>query len=119
MRKSVKELEEEIRRLSLEWDILNAIHDTVNQSVDLHEILNNSLDRIKALTEVSAVGLYLLDEQENDLVFAAHRGYSKTLVKGLRSLKLGEGVSMERRRETLPLLRSPGERLGDATRSLR
>jgi len=93
MRKSIKELEEEIGRLNREFSILNAISQTINQSIDLHEILNNTLDRITELTNVSAVGLYLLDEGEKDLVFAAQRGFSKTLAKGLRTVKLGEGIA--------------------------
>lgn len=93
MRKSIRTVEEEIQRLNREFSILNTISQTINQSIDLHEILNNSLDRIKELTEVSAVGLYLLDEREKDLVFAAHRDFSKAFTKGLRRVKLGEGTS--------------------------
>ena len=59
MRKSVSALEEEIRRLNRESSILSTMGQTINQSVDLHEILNNSLDKITELTEVNAVGLYL------------------------------------------------------------
>ena len=93
MAKSVKKLEEEIQRLNQEFSILNTISQTVNQSVDLDEILNNSLDRIIELTKVSSVGLYLLDEKEKDLVFAAQRGFSKTFLKGMKKLQLKEGIT--------------------------
>jgi transcriptional regulator with GAF, ATPase, and Fis domain len=93
MKKSIRTVEEEIQRLNREFSILNTISQTINQSIDLHEILNNSLDRITELTEVSAVGLYLLDEREKDLVFAAQRGFSRNFSKGMRTLKLGEGIS--------------------------
>jgi signal transduction histidine kinase/ActR/RegA family two-component response regulator len=93
MAKSIKKLEEEIQRLNREFSILSTISQTVNQSVDLDEILNNSLDRIRELTEVSFVGLYFLDEGERSLVFTAQRGFSKTFLKGLRTLQLGEGIT--------------------------
>ena len=93
MRTSVSALEEEIRRLNRESSILSNVGQTINQSVDLHEILNNSLDKITELTEVNAVGLYLLDERENELVLAAQRGFSKAFSKGMRTLKPGEGLS--------------------------
>ena len=93
MRKSISALEEEIERLNRESSILSTIAQTINQSVDLHEILNNSLDKITELTEVNAVGLYLLDEREKELVLAAQRGFSKSFSKGMRMLRLGEGLS--------------------------
>ena len=92
MRKSISALEEEIERLNRESSILSTIGQTINQSIDLHEILNNSLDKITELTEVSAVGLYLLNEREKNLVLAAQRGFSRNFSKGMRTLKLGEGI---------------------------
>jgi signal transduction histidine kinase/ActR/RegA family two-component response regulator len=91
--KSIKALEEEIERLNRESSILSIIAQTINQSVDLHEILNNTLDKVIELIPVSAVGLYLLDEREKSLVFAAHRGFSRNFAKAMRTLKLGEGIS--------------------------
>lgn len=93
MSKSIETLEEEIQRLNTESSIMSIMGQTINQSVDLHEILNNSLDKIIQLIEVSAVGLFLIDEREKELVFAAHRGFSKTLAKEMRTVKVGEGVS--------------------------
>jgi len=93
MRKSISALEEEIQRLNRESSILSNVGQTINQSVDLHEILNNSLDKITELTDANAVGFYLLDEREQELVLAAHRGFSKAFSKGMRTLKLGEGIS--------------------------
>ncbi|MEI9478773.1 MAG: hypothetical protein WCO26_19685 [Deltaproteobacteria bacterium] len=49
------------------------------------------MDKITELTEVSAVGLYLLNEREKNLVLAAQRGFSRNCSKGMRTLKLGEG----------------------------
>ena len=78
----------DILRLNQELSILNAISQTVNQSIDLDEILNRSLDKIMEMTGVKSAGFYLLDEQNNYLVYVAHRGFSKIFVKGMKRIKL-------------------------------
>ena len=80
-------------RLNQELSILNAISQTVNQSIDLDEILNKSLDKMMEMIGVRSAGIYLLDEKSNELVYVAHRGFSKAFLKGMRRLKLGEGVT--------------------------
>jgi len=85
----------DILRLNKELSILNAISQVVNQSIDLDEILNRSLDKVMEMTDVRSAGFYLLDEQNNDLIYVAHRGFSKVFVKGMKRMKLGEGVTGE------------------------
>ena len=77
MKEKAKRSKEEILRLNQELSILNAISQTVNQSIDLDEILNKSLDKMMEMTEVRSAGIYLLDEKNNDLVYVTHRGFSK------------------------------------------
>jgi signal transduction histidine kinase/ActR/RegA family two-component response regulator len=86
---------EEIIGLNRQLSMLNALSRIINQSVDFDQILNNSLDRIIELTGVGAAGIYLLDEGDRELAFAAHRGFSNGFVRGIRRLKLGEGVTGE------------------------
>ena len=93
MEKSIKMLEEEILRLKREFAILHTISQTVNQSVDLDEILNNSLDKMMEMTAVRSAGIYLLDEIGNDLVYVTHRGFSKVFSKGMKRVKLGETIT--------------------------
>ena len=76
-KENVRGAQKDILRLNQELSILNAISQVVNQSVDLDEILNRSLDKIMEMTEVKSAGFYLLDEQNNDLVYVAHRGFRK------------------------------------------
>jgi len=90
-----KGAKEDILRLNQELSILNAIGQVVNQSIDLDEIVNRSLDKIMEMTEVRSAGFYLLDEQSNDLVYVAHRGFSKVFLKGMKRIKLGEGATGE------------------------
>jgi GAF domain-containing protein len=91
MTRETKKSKEEIVRLNRELSILNAISQTVNQSIDLDEILNKSLDIMMEMTDVRSAGIYLLDEKHNDLVYVAHRGFSKIFLKGMKRMKLGKG----------------------------
>ena len=93
MKKSIKELEEEIARLTREFSILSEISQTVNQSADLHEILNDSLNKVTELIGVRSAGIYLLDENGESLVFAAQRNFSRRFMEGLKKLKLEDGIT--------------------------
>jgi Fe-S cluster assembly scaffold protein SufB len=59
----------------------------------LDEILNKTLDKMMEMTDVRSAGIYLLDEKNNDLVYVAHRGFSKNFLNGMKRIKLGEGVT--------------------------
>jgi signal transduction histidine kinase/CheY-like chemotaxis protein len=93
MGKSVKELEGEIESLNREFSILSEISQTVNQSVDLDEILNNGLDKITELIGVRSAGIYLLDGKGENLLFTAQRNFSGPFLEGMRRLRLGEGIT--------------------------
>ena len=80
-------------RLNQELSILNAIGQTVNQSVDLDEILKKSLDKMMEMIGVRSAGIYLIDEKMNDLVFVAHRGFSRIFLKRIRRMKLGDMIT--------------------------
>ena len=93
MRQGTKRSKEEMLRLNQELSILNAISQTVNQSIDLDEILNSSLDKMMEMIEVRSAGFFLIDEKVNELVYVAQRGFSKAYLKGMGRRKLGEGVT--------------------------
>ncbi len=80
-------------KLNQELSILNAISQTVNQSVDLDEILNKSVDKMMDMIDVHQTRIYLLDEKDNDLVMVVHRGGSKKFLDWAKRRKLGVGVS--------------------------
>jgi len=93
MRQATKRSKDEMLRFNQELSILNAISQTVNQSIDLDEILNNSLDKMMEMIEVRSAGFFLIDEKVNELVYVAQRGFSKAYLKGMGRRKLGEGVT--------------------------
>ncbi len=88
-----KPSQEEIVKLNQELSILNEVSQTVNQSIELDEILNKSLDKMMEMIDVRSAGIYLMDEKNHDLMFVAHRGFSKTFLKGAKHWKLGEGIT--------------------------
>jgi signal transduction histidine kinase/ActR/RegA family two-component response regulator len=88
-----KKSKEGIVRLNQELSILNAISQVVNQSIDLDEILNKSLDKMMEMVGVGCAGIYLIDEKMRELVFVAHRGFSTIFLEGMKRWKLEEGIT--------------------------
>jgi signal transduction histidine kinase/ActR/RegA family two-component response regulator len=93
MREAMKRSKEEMLRLNQELSILYTISQTVNQSIDLDEILNNSLDKMMEMTEVRAASFYHLYEKLNDLVHVAYQGFSKAFAERVGRFKIGEGLT--------------------------
>jgi signal transduction histidine kinase/ActR/RegA family two-component response regulator len=93
MNGGAKKSKEEMMRLNQELSILNAISQTVNQSIDLDEILNKSVDRMMEMIGVRQASIYLLDEKNNELVFVVHRGVSKKCLEFMKHRKLGAGIT--------------------------
>jgi signal transduction histidine kinase/ActR/RegA family two-component response regulator/uncharacterized protein YigA (DUF484 family) len=88
-----KKSKEEILKLNKELSILNAISQTVNQSTDLDEILNKSVDKIMEMFDVHQASVYLLDEKNKESVLVVHRGFSKKFLEFMKRRKLGVGIT--------------------------
>jgi len=88
-----KKSNEEMMKLNQELSILNAISQTVNQSIDLDEILNKSVDKMMEMIDVHHARIYLLDEKTNDLTLIVHRGASKKFLESIKDRKLGGSIS--------------------------
>ncbi len=93
MNGEAKKSKEEILKLNKELSILNAISQTVNQSTDLDEILNKSVDKMMKMFDVHQASVYLLDEKNKELVFVVHRGFSKKFLEFMKHRKLGVGIT--------------------------
>jgi PAS domain S-box-containing protein len=88
-----KQMEESIRRRNAELAALNAIAIAVSQSLDLDEILNDTLDKTLEVLEIEAGCILIVDEKADGLTLIAHRGISEQFAKTLSSRKIGEGAS--------------------------
>ena len=80
-------------RLNQELSILNAISQTVNQSIDLDEILNKSVDKMTEMIDVHQASIYLLDEKKSEMTLVVHRGFSKKFLEFMKHRKLGVGIT--------------------------
>ncbi|VAW42533.1 hypothetical protein MNBD_CHLOROFLEXI01-1465 [hydrothermal vent metagenome] len=72
-----KQAEVQIKRHNQELAVLNAIATTVNQSLDVEQILNDALDELLQLDMFGGMAkgmLFRLNEREGTLSLMAHRG---------------------------------------------
>lgn len=71
-----KQAQEQILRHNRELAALNAIAQTVTQSIDLDEILNSALNKTLDILNIKHGGILLLQEKENSLTFNIVKGIS-------------------------------------------
>lgn len=84
--------EEGLIRLSQDLSILNTLTQTVNQSIDIDEILNSSLDKIVEISGVKSAGVYLFEDKTGDIIFTASRGFSKSFQRESKRIKQNKGL---------------------------
>lgn len=72
-----KKMEESLVRRNEQLSILNALATTVNQSLDLEDILGQALDEVLRLTGIDAGAIFLQEDMLGDLELLAHRGLSE------------------------------------------
>lgn len=89
----VKGIEQRVKEATRNLLALNAIADTVSQSLDLDMILNSALDKVLELMKGDTGGILLLDTETQTLSYRVYRGLSEEFVKGVAGLKLGEGIA--------------------------
>jgi GAF domain-containing protein len=88
---AMMEAEDEVQQQNIDLQTLNAIAEMVNQSLDLREILQFTVEQTKILLSSDAAWLYLINERSH-LDLHAHVGLSSTYVRGMKSLRLGDSV---------------------------
>lgn len=89
----LKKQREKNKKIAQDLSVLNAVSSAVLQSLDLDGILNETLDETLKVLGTDKGGIYLVDEQKDELVFSSYRGFSSEFIKGVESLKLGEGFA--------------------------
>lgn len=89
LRSHIQVIENEERRLST----INAVLGVVSESLELRDILNLALDKVRDVMGVEICLLFLLDEETGDLTLEAYRGVSDESAAGVTTIKLGEGFN--------------------------
>jgi len=89
LRSHIRVIENEERRLST----INAVLGVVSESLELRDIMNLALDKVRDVMGVEICLLFLLDEESGDLTLEAYRGVSDESAAGVKTIKLGEGFN--------------------------
>ncbi|MFC1943791.1 PAS domain S-box protein, partial [Chloroflexota bacterium] len=72
---------------------LNQTSSVVSQSLELSQILDSAIDNVLDVMEADVALIFLLDQEDDKLVLAAHRGVSEEFARGVDSLRVGEGFN--------------------------
>ncbi len=83
----------ERRRAEEELRILNTITEAVHKSSDLKEVFNVAIDKVMELTDIDIVGIYSVDDNTNEAVLEAHRGYPDKYIERARRISYPKGVT--------------------------
>lgn len=89
----LKILEKQTTEAKMNFVLLNEIISAMSQSLDVDTILGIALDKALALVGGKVGGILLLDRNTNTLSYRVYRGLSEAFVRGVKGLKLGEGVA--------------------------
>lgn len=87
-----KNAEEQVIQRNRELAALNAIAQTVTQSVHLDDILNRAVDKILEILNIAQGGIYLLDPTSETLWLRIHRGIAEDLREAVSPLRIGQGL---------------------------
>jgi signal transduction histidine kinase len=87
-----KKIEESLIRRNEQLSILNTLAITVNQSLDLEDILGQALDEVLRLTGIDAGAIFLHEEMLGDLELLAHCGLSEEAARLASRLGLLDGA---------------------------
>ena len=90
-----KQAEESIRWRNTELAALNAIAVTMGQSLNLDEILNDTLDKVLEVLGVEVGSILLINKETKNLKVAVHRGMSEKFVKKIADIKVGESLPVK------------------------
>jgi PAS domain S-box-containing protein len=72
---------------------INSVALAIGRFSSLDEMLEYALGKVLEVVQAEAGGVYLLDDQRQELDLVVHRGLSKNITQDLDRLKLGEGLS--------------------------
>lgn len=86
-----RRLEETLVRRHEELSILNTVARTVNQSLDLSDILGRALDEVLRLTGVDVGAVFLREDALGSLELLAHRGLSEEAARTVAQFGMLDG----------------------------
>jgi signal transduction histidine kinase len=82
----------------------NAMCSIVAKSLELDQVLNETLDKALEVTNLEVGWMSSLDRQAGELLLRAHRGLDEKAIQNLKRLRLGEGLCGRVARSSEPLV---------------
>jgi PAS domain S-box-containing protein len=89
LRSHVEAVEDEEKRLST----INAVLSVVAESLDLHQMLQHAMEKVREIMGVEKWLLYLVDESTDELTLEAWYGTSDEFSDLARRIRIGEGLN--------------------------
>ena len=72
---------------------INAVCLIASQSLDLKNILDTTVERVRDAMDLDVALAFLINERTQELELIAYRGVSEDFIQGLKGLKVGEGFN--------------------------
>ncbi|HQH99817.1 MAG TPA: GAF domain-containing protein [Deltaproteobacteria bacterium] len=86
-------LERRLLRQNQDLTAVNMISKTLSSSIDLEEVLQNTLDKVLQIMNIETGWIYLLDDTKQVLRVAYSYGLPDDVVQAIRELRIGEGIA--------------------------
>lgn len=86
-------LERRLLRQNQDLTAVNMISKTLSSSIDLEEVLQNTLDKVLQIMNIETGWIYLLDDTKQVLRVAYSYGIPNDVVQAIKELKFGEGIA--------------------------
>jgi len=86
-------LQKRLLRQNQDLSAINTISTTLSSSIDLDEVLQNTLDQVLQIMNIEAGLIYLLDEKKKVLRCAYAHGIADEVIQTVKELKIGEGIA--------------------------
>ena len=90
---SIKDNERRIARRTAQLLALNNVSEAITEISGVETLLERVLDGVLSVTSLSAGWVHLLEEEEEYLSLAAHRGLNDRAIVMLQRFELGEGIT--------------------------
>ena len=86
-------LERRLLRQNQDLAAVNLISKTLSSSMELKEILQNTLAQVLRIMNIETGWIYLLDEKKQELKCAYSYGIPVRVVQAIKKLRIGEGIA--------------------------
>lgn len=97
-------LQKRLLRQNQDLAAINTISQTLSSSLELKEILQNTLTQVLDIMNIEAGWIYLMDEKKQVLRCAHSYGIPEEFMKAIRVLRLGEGIAGRVARDGHPII---------------